>query len=73
MKNGYAMLDAATVQAIGRHITALDEPGRDSLRACLRIGWHSDTEVTVQGAPARQRVTQAFCSALPVAYNRALT
>ena len=71
MKNGYAMLDAATVQAIGRHITALDEPGRDSLRACLRIGLHSDTEVTVQGAPAHQRVTQAFCSALPVAYNRA--
>lgn len=71
MKNGYAMLDAATVQAIGRRITGLDESGRDSLRGCLRIGLHSDTEVTAQGAPPQQRVTQAFCSALPVAYNRA--
>ncbi len=71
MQNGYAMLDAGTVQAIGRHIGALDEPGRDRLRACLRIGLHSDTEVTAHGAPPQQRVTQAFCSALPVAYNRA--
>ncbi len=71
MKNGYAMLDADTVLAIGRHIGALDEAGRDRLRACLRIGLHSDTEVTASGAPAQQRVTQAFCSALPVAYNRA--
>lgn len=27
-------------------------------------------EVTAAGAPAGQRVTQVFCSALPVAYSR---
>jgi len=33
----------------------------------LRIGVHSDTEVTLSGAG--HLVTQAYCSALPVAYS----
>ncbi|WP_434661510.1 hypothetical protein P5W99_00865 [Paraburkholderia sp. A3BS-1L] len=70
MQNGYALLDAETVRAIGQHIQGLDEAGRDELRRQLRIGLHSDTEVTADDAPPQQRVTQAFCSALPVAYNR---
>ncbi|WP_244816661.1 hypothetical protein [Caballeronia sp. Lep1P3] len=69
MQNGYALLDPRTVQAIGQRIRSLDEPGRDALRKRLRIGVHSDTEVTADGAPPGQRVTQALCSALPVAYN----
>ncbi|MFX1761437.1 hypothetical protein PWP93_02345 [Paraburkholderia sp. A1RI-2L] len=71
MRNGYAMLDAETVRAIGQHIQDLDEAGRDELRQQLRIGLHCNTEVTAVDAPPLQRVTQAFCSALPVAYNRA--
>jgi hypothetical protein len=70
MQNGYALLDPRTVRAIGQHIQSLDESGRDALRKRLRIGVHSDTEVTADGAPSGQRATQAFCSALPVAYNR---
>jgi hypothetical protein len=69
MQNGYALLDARTVRAIGEHIRSLDEVGRDALRKYLRIGLHRDTEVTADGAPSGQRVTQALCSALPVAYN----
>jgi hypothetical protein len=30
---------------------------------------HADVQVTAEGAPATQRVTQVFCSALPVAYS----
>jgi hypothetical protein len=71
MQNGYALLDPQTVRAIGQHIRSLDEPGRDELRKRLRIGLHSNTEVTADGVPPGQRVTQAFCSALPVAYNSA--
>jgi hypothetical protein len=69
MQNGYALLNARTVREIGRHIDSLDEAARDALRTRLRIGLHCDTEVTAEGAPLGQRVTQAFCSALPVAYN----
>jgi hypothetical protein len=70
MQNGYALLDPQTVRAISQHIQSLDEAGRDALRAQLRIGLHSDTEVTADGAPSGQRVTQALCSALPVSYNQ---
>lgn len=70
MQNGYAILSPETVLAIGRHIESLDELSRDTLRQHLRIGLHSDTEVTIPGVTTGQRVTQALCSALPVAYHR---
>jgi hypothetical protein len=41
----------------------------DALRGLLRIGLHWNVEVTDAGDP-RQRVSQAYCSALPVAYSR---
>ncbi len=47
MKNGYALMSANTVQAISRYIASLDEQMRDRLRQELRIGLHSDTEVTI--------------------------
>ena len=46
----------------------MDEAGRDELRSRLRIGVQYDTQVTLDGRT--HRVTQAFCSALPVAYTR---
>lgn len=69
MQNGYALLQPDTVLAIGKHIASLDEPSRDGLRQHLRVGLHSDTEVTIPGLPKAQRVTQVLCSALPVAYH----
>lgn len=70
MQNGYALLQPETVKAIGQYIQTLDMTSMDDLRQELRIGLHSDTEVTIPGVANNQRVSQAFCSALPVAYHR---
>jgi hypothetical protein len=69
MRNGYALCKPAGLQAIDRHLATLDDAGRDALRRRLRIGWHRDVEVTDAPGSARPRVSQAFCSALPVAYS----
>lgn len=71
MQNGYAMVPAPVVQTIGQHMQRLDESSRDALRQTLRIGIQSHTQVTAQGASSGQMVSQAFCSALPIAYNSA--
>jgi hypothetical protein len=42
---------------------------RDGLRAHLALGLHRDVEVTDVRKGARQYVSQALCSALPVAYG----
>ena len=45
----------------------MDEQERDQLRADLKIGQHCGVEVTL--ANAGHLVSQAYCSALPVAYS----
>ena len=40
------------------------------MRGLLRIGIHQDIEVTDSVGPQRPVVSQAYCSALPVAYSR---
>ncbi|VCZ48994.1 hypothetical protein BANRA_05195 [Klebsiella pneumoniae] len=62
MKNGYALMSANTVQAISRYIASLDEQMRDRLRQELRIGLHSDTEVTI---PEYLKIVCVSGSALP--------
>ena len=73
MRNGYALCSVEQLQHINRLLASLDETQRDALRAQLRIGLHWDVEVTTPGEGQGQRVSQAFCSALPVAYNSAPT
>ena len=70
MKNGYALCTQAGLVAIGEYLDALDEQKRDTLRGKLSIGVHWDVEVTDALGEDRPRVSQAFCSALPVAYTR---
>ncbi|MEI6739551.1 MAG: hypothetical protein WCK74_04485 [Gemmatimonadaceae bacterium] len=70
MRNGYAMGSVRGITAIGRYLENATEPERDRLRGLLRIGVHADVEVTAAPGPKRHTVTQAFCSALPVAYAR---
>jgi hypothetical protein len=70
-RNGYAFADAPALQAFGRHLAAIDEAERERLRGLLAIGWHRDVEVTDVADPPRPRVSQAYCSALPVAYGSA--
>lgn len=67
MVNGYVLPSAHGLAEIDRAIAALDESGRDRIRQALQIGLHHDTQVTLDGAG--HVVSQAYCSALPVAYT----
>jgi len=69
MRNGYALASKSGLAAISRHLTACDDAEIDRLRGLLRIGLHSDVEVTDAPGPDRPYVSQAFCSALPVSYG----
>jgi hypothetical protein len=69
MRNGYALCSAEGLMAIGIHLRNASAAEIDALRALLRIGVHSDVEVTDGGTPQGQIVSQVYCSALPVAYT----
>jgi hypothetical protein len=68
MTNGYALCTRAGLHSIAEHISSLQPEQIDILRGKLRVGVHQDVEVTEGGR--RPLVSQAFCSALPVAYTR---
>jgi hypothetical protein len=57
------------LEAIDRHLSSLGQEQLDALRGKLRIGVHRDVEVTDVTHSYRPRVSQAFCSALPVTYS----
>ncbi len=65
MQNGYLFASAEGLEEIGARFRASDEDEIDRLRSLLRIGLQSQTEVTIGGG---HTVSQAYCSALPVAY-----
>jgi hypothetical protein len=69
MRNGYALCSGDGLDAIDSTLKAASPERIDELRGLLRIGLHSDVEVT-DVVDAQQLVTQAYCSALPVAYSR---
>jgi hypothetical protein len=69
MRNGYALCTQVGLDAISEHLRTLSPEELDTLRGKLRIGVHSDVEVTDADGPDRPIVSQAFCSALPVAYS----
>jgi len=66
MRNGYALAQRRGLAALNARLHHLDRPARDALMGQLRIGVQAGTEVTANRAG--HLVTQAFCSALPVAY-----
>ncbi len=68
MRNGYALASQSGLRQIAARLRASDEEQRDALRQRLRIGLQWETQVTLDSA--RHLVTQAYCSALPVAYAR---
>jgi len=67
MRNGYALASRDGLMEISERLEASSEKERDQLRQRLRIGvqWH--TQVTIR--ESTHTVTQAYCSALPVAYS----
>jgi hypothetical protein len=67
MVNGYALPSAAGLQEINQKLNGLDDCGRDRLRQSLQIGLQWDTQVTLDNAS--HTVSQAYCSALPIAYT----
>jgi hypothetical protein len=67
--NGYALYTAAGLARITADLASMSATEREPLRDLLRLGAHADIQVTVDGAPPTQHVTQLFCSALPVAYS----
>ncbi len=67
MKNGYALATAAGLKTITSRIKTASESEVQQLRCKLRIGLQWNTEVTM--AIDGHRVSQAYCSALPVAYS----
>ena len=69
MSNGYALATADGLKAIDEMLRRADVETFDALRGLLRIGLQSDVEVTDGPCPGNS-VSQAFCSALPVAYCR---
>jgi hypothetical protein len=69
MRNGYALCTGDGLDAIARLLAEGDDDLHDGLRAQLAVGLHRDVEVTDVHEGARRYVSQAFCSALPVAYG----
>ena len=67
MRNGYALCTAAGLAVINDAIA--DPDVRDALAGELSIGLHLGVEVTETSQAPGQRVSQAYCSALPVAYS----
>jgi hypothetical protein len=70
MTNGYCESSAAQLQTIDSVLRHASDDEVDTVRSALRIGVHHDVEVTDVVPTPRPRVTQAYCSALPVGYSR---
>jgi hypothetical protein len=68
MVNGYALPSAGGLDEINRKLEIMDEADLDAVRQALQIGLHWDTQVTLDDAT--HTVSQAYCSATPVAYTR---
>ena len=67
MSNGYVQASQQGLEQIALLLQQADENTRDALAGLVRIGIQSDAQVTLPDC--RHHVTQAYCSALPVAYS----
>ena len=67
MVNGYALPSAEGLEEINRKLKGMDEAALDTVRQALQIGLYWDTQVTL--GDASHTVSQAYCSAMPVAYT----
>ena len=66
MQNGYALCSLEGLRAIDYLLYTASDEVLDMLRGQLAIGLHRHVEVTDGSG---RRVSQAYCSALPVAYS----
>ena len=70
MRNGYALCTQSGLEAMSAYLETPQSAQAVLLADRLRIGLHWDVEVTDVPSGSGPRVSQAFCSALPVAYSR---
>jgi len=68
MRNGYALASRNGLAEISDRLQGSSEAELDQIRQLLRIGLQWDTQVTLDDC--KHTVSQAFCSALPVAYSQ---
>lgn len=68
MRNGYLFPTDEGLRQISSQLRQSNEEELDDLRGELRIGLQWQADVSLPGA--NHRVSQAYCSALPVAYGR---
>jgi len=76
VKGGYTLSDSSRLRQLDKNLMQLTEDGKlDEVRAALRIGVHSDVQVTScnwgthRVTDSEQLVSQVFGSACAVAYN----
>jgi hypothetical protein len=67
MINGYALPSRDRLVEISNRLRASSESELDGLRQLLRIGIQWNTQVTLNDC--QHTISQAYCSALPVAYS----
>jgi hypothetical protein len=67
MVNGYALPTDSGLREVSDRLDAMDEADRDHVRQSLQIGLQWNTQVTLDDAS--HTVSQAFCSAMPIAYT----
>ncbi|MGL5834217.1 MAG: hypothetical protein ACRC1Z_13425 [Waterburya sp.] len=67
MKNGYALASHIGLVEISKRLQASTKKELDELRKLLRIGIQWNTQVTLKDC--QHKVSQVYCSALPVAYS----
>lgn len=70
MQNGYALATRIGLEMIAAHLRETGDAVVNELAGHLRVGVHQGVEVTDGPSSPGPRVTQVFCSALPVAYGR---
>ena len=67
MSNGYALASLTGLLDISEKLQAASEDRLDELRSLLRVGAQWNTQVTLTGC--EHKVSQVYCSALPIAYT----
>jgi len=67
MKNGYALVNQNGILTINNKLAKLSSEQREKLKGKLKIGIQWNTEVTI--SKDKHKVSQVYCSALPVAYS----
>ena len=68
MKNGYALLSQNGLLTINKKIAQLNNNERERLKGKLKVGIQWQTDVTI--SEVKQKVSQIYCSALPVGYSQ---